>query len=156
MIPNANSFCELDPEVKDKWGIPVLRFHWQWGENETKMAADMQQTFRSIIEAAGGTVIGGTRRHPQKNSAEASNAPQPAHISKGGEIIHELGTVRMGSDPKTSALNKNCQAHDVKNLFVADAAPFVSNADKNPTLTIMALSWKTSEYLLDQAKKGEL
>ena len=62
----------------------------------------------------------------------------------------------MGSDPKSSALNGNCQAHDVKNLFVADAAPFVSNADKNPTLTIMALSWRTSEYLLDQAKKGEL
>jgi choline dehydrogenase-like flavoprotein len=159
MIPNENSFCELDPEVKDKWGIPVLRFHWQWGENETRMAADMQQTFRSIIEAAGGTVIGGTRRHPQKSSADASNAleQQPSgRISEGGAIIHELGTVRMGSDSKTSALNKNCQAHDVKNLFVADAAPFVTNPDKNPTLTIMALAWKTSEYLLDQAKKGEL
>jgi choline dehydrogenase-like flavoprotein len=119
----------------------------------------MQQTFRSIIEAAGGTLIGGTRRHPQKSSAGASNAleQQPAgRISEGGAIIHELGTVRMGSDPKTSALNKNCQAHDVKNLFVADAAPFVTNPDKNPTLTIMALSWKTSEYLLDQAKRGEL
>jgi choline dehydrogenase-like flavoprotein len=159
MIPNEHSFCELDPEVKDKWGIPVLRFHWQWGENETKMAVDMQQTFRAIIEAAGGTVIGGARRHPQKSSAGASNAleQQPAgRISVGGAIIHELGTVRMGSDPKTSALNKNCQAHDVKNLFVADAAPFVTNPDKNPTLTIMALSWKTSEHLLDQAKKGEL
>jgi choline dehydrogenase-like flavoprotein len=159
MIPNEKSYCELDPEVKDKWGIPVLRFHWQWGDNEMKMAADMQQTFRSIIEAAGGTVIGGSRRHPQKSSAGESNAlqHQPAGlISQGGEIIHELGTVRMGSDPKTSALNKNCQAHDVKNVFVADAAPFVSNPDKNPTLTIMALSWKTSDYLLDQAKKGEL
>ena len=159
MIPNEKSFCELDPEVKDKLGIPVLRFHWQWGENENKMATDMQQTFRSIIEAAGGTVIAGTRRHPQKSSAGESNAlqHQPAgRISTGGEIIHELGTVRMGNDPKTSALNKNCQAHDVKNVFVADAAPFVSNPDKNPTLTIMALSWKTSDYLLDQAKKGEL
>ena len=119
----------------------------------------MQQTFRSIIETAGGTVIAGTRRHPQKAARGASNAQvqQPAgHISVGGAIIHELGCVRMGNDPKTSALNKNCQAHDVKNLFVADAAPFVSNPDKNPTLTIMALSWKTSEYLLDQAKKGEL
>ena len=159
MIPNEDSFCELDPEVRDKWGIPALRFHWQWGENETKMAADMQQTFRSIIEAAGGKVIGGTRRHPQKSSAGASNALEQlpsGRISEGGAIIHELGTVRMGSDPKTSALNKNCQAHEVKNLFIADAAPFVTNPDKNPTLTIMALSWKTSEYLLDQAKKGEL
>jgi choline dehydrogenase-like flavoprotein len=80
----------------------------------------------------------------------------PLRISQGGEIIHELGTVRMGNDAKTSALNRNCQAHDVKNLFVADAAPFVTNADKNPTLTIMALSWRTSEYLLDQARKGEI
>jgi choline dehydrogenase-like flavoprotein len=151
MIPNEKSFCELDPEVKDKWGIPVLRFHWQWGENELKMAADMQQTFRSIIEAAGGTVIGGTRRHPL-----APGEAVGTRISTGGEIIHEIGTVRMGNDPKTSALNANCQAHEVKNLFVADAAPFVTNPDKNPTLTIMALSWRTSDFLLDQAKKGEL
>jgi choline dehydrogenase-like flavoprotein len=145
MIPNEKSYCEIDPNVVDKWGIPVLRFHWQWGENEIKMAQDMQETFRSIIEAAGGTVTGGRRRGATSNS-----------ISEGGEIIHELGTVRMGNDPKTSVLNRNCQAHDVRNVFVADAAPFVTNPDKNPTLTIMALSWRTSEYLLEQAKKGEL
>jgi choline dehydrogenase-like flavoprotein len=145
MIPNANSYCEIDPNVADQWGIPVLRFHWQWGENEMKMAEDMQETFRSIIETAGGTVHGGGRR-----------GVDPTDISEGGAIIHELGTVRMGNDAKTSVLNRNCQAHEVKNLFVADAAPFVTNPDKNPTLTIMALSWRTSEYLLDQAKKGEL
>lgn len=157
MIPNQNSFCDIDPHVKDKWGIPVLRFHWKWGENELKMADDMQQTFRSIIETAGGKVISQTRRFPEEAASGAPHEEQPAgHISTGGAIIHELGTVRMGNDPKTSALNKNCQAHEVKNLFVADAAPFVSNPDKNPTLTIMALSWRTSEYLLDQAKKGEL
>jgi choline dehydrogenase-like flavoprotein len=159
MIPNSDCYCDIDPEVKDKWGIPVLRFHWKWGDNETRMAADMQQTFRSIIEAAGGKVIAGTRRHPQLGSAgqhEGLEPPVRSRISTGGAIIHELGTVRMGSDPKTSALNANCQAHDVKNLFVADAAPFVTNADKNPTLTIMALSWRTSEYLLDQAKKGAI
>ena len=150
MIPNPNCYCEIDPDVKDKWGIPVLRFHWQWGENELKMARDMRATFRSIIEAAGGTVISGEREQQNPQGDEQKDA----HISEGGEIIHELGTVRMGSDPKTSALNSNCQAHDVKNLFVADAAPFVTNADKNPTLTIMALSWRTSDYLLDQAKKG--
>ncbi|MGB6687132.1 MAG: GMC family oxidoreductase [Terracidiphilus sp.] len=159
MIPNENSYCELDPDVVDKWGIPVLRFHWQWGENELKMAQDMQDTFRSIVEAAGGTVIHGTRRHPRpKEIAERDKGhEQPVStISTGGEIIHEVGTVRMGNDAKTSPLNKYCQAHDVKNLFVADAAPFVTNADKNPTLSIMALSWRTSEYLLDQAKKGEI
>jgi len=145
MIPNDKSFCELDPNVVDQWGIPVLRFHWQWGENEIKMAEDMQETFRSIIETAGGTVIGGGRRHQHSDT-----------ISEGGTIIHELGTVRMGNDARTSALNKNCQAHDVKNLFIADAAPFVTNPDKNPTLSIMALAWRTSEYLLEQARKGEL
>ena len=77
-------------------------------------------------------------------------------FSRGGEIIHELGTVRMGNDPKTSALNKYCQAHEVKNLFVADAAPFVSNPDKNPTLTINAMSWRTSEYLAEEMRKGNV
>jgi choline dehydrogenase-like flavoprotein len=145
MIPNEQSYCDVDPKVVDQWGIPVLRFHWQWGENEMKMATDMQETLRSVIETAGGTVYGGTRR-----------AMQSGEISEGGAIIHELGTVRMGNDAKTSVLNKSCQAHEVKNVFVADAAPFVTNPDKNPTLTIMALSWRTSEYLLDQARKGEL
>jgi len=79
-----------------------------------------------------------------------------ASISEGGAIIHEVGTVRMGNDPKKSVVNKNCQAHDVRNLFVADASPFVTNPDKNPTLSIMALSWRTSEYLIDQSKRGEL
>jgi choline dehydrogenase-like flavoprotein len=108
------------------------------------MADDMHETFRSIIEAGGGTVL--SNPFPV----------QRPRISEGGAIIHELGTVRMGNDPKSSALNKYCQAHDVRNLFVADAAPFVTNADKNPTLTIMALSWRTSEYLIDQARKGEI
>jgi choline dehydrogenase-like flavoprotein len=145
MIPNPDTYCEIDPLVVDKWGIPVLRFHFKWSDYELKMAKDMQDTFRSIVEAAGGTVVDSARR------ADAS-----AGISEGGEIIHELGTVRMGDDPKTSALNKNCQAHDVKNLFVGDGACFVTGPDKNPTLTITALSWRTSEYILDQAKKGEI
>ncbi|HLY40354.1 MAG TPA: GMC family oxidoreductase [Terracidiphilus sp.] len=153
MIPNENCYCEIDPDVKDQWGIPVLRFHWQWGENELKMASDMQETFRSIIEAGGGTVVVGLHRHRRADIAKQQTT---SSISEGGAIIHELGTVRMGSEAKTSALNAYCQAHDVKNLFVADAAPFVSNPDKNPTLTIMALSWRTSEYLLDQAKKGAI
>ena len=151
MIPNENSFCELDPDVVDRWGIPVLRFHWQWGENELKMAQHMQETFRSIIEAARGTVHVSVNNHAQTGSRGRA-----ASLLEGGEVIHELGTVRMGNEPKTSALNSHCQAHDVKNIFVADAAPFVTNPDKNPTLSIMALSWRTSEYLLDQARKGEV
>jgi choline dehydrogenase-like flavoprotein len=146
MIPNEKSYCHIDPDVVDKWGIPVLRFHWAWGDNEIAMAKDMQETFRAIVEAAGGAYQDRGRRGEQ----------HPYGISEGGEIIHELGTVRMGAGPKTSALNQYCQAHEVKNLFVADGASFVSNADKNPTLTIMALSWRASEYLLGEAKKGNL
>jgi choline dehydrogenase-like flavoprotein len=160
MIPNEKSYCELDPKVVDRWGIPVLRFHWQWGENEIKMAEDMQKTFRAIVETAGGTVYEHYRRAPRAvSTADGGEPPQGAtagDISVGGAIIHEAGTVRMGSDAKRSILNKNCQAHEVKNLFVADAAPFVTNPDKNPTLTIMALSWRTSEYLLGQAKRGDI
>lgn len=144
MIPNPNCYCEIDPDTVDEWGIPVLRFHWQWGENEISMAKDMQETFRAIVEAAGGTYLMPEKRDPSR----------PYGIADGGVIIHELGTARMGASPKTSALNQYCQAHDVKNLFVTDGACFVSNADKNPTLTIMALSWRASEYLLDQAKNG--
>jgi len=146
MIPNEHSYCELDPELVDQYGIPVLRFHWRWSDNEIKMAKDMQETFREIVEAAGGSYI----------SKAAPDGPNPYGISDGGVIIHELGTVRMGNNHRTSALNKNCQAHDVRNLFVTDAASFVTNPDKNPTLTIMALSWRASEYILDQAKKGSL
>jgi choline dehydrogenase-like flavoprotein len=148
MIPNRDSYCEIDPDVVDQFGIPVLRFHWKWGENEMKMAHDMQQTFREIVHAAGGTYV-------EEQDVKPTTA-RPDRISQGGEIIHELGVVRMGADPKTSALNGFCQAHEVKNLFVTDAACFVTNPDKNPTLTIMALTWRASEYLLDQAKKANL
>jgi len=146
MIPNDDTYCDVDPYTVDQWGIPVLRFHFRWSDHEIKMAKDMQETFRGIVEAGGGTYV--TRTCPDGDN--------PYGISDGGVIIHELGTARMGTDPKTSVLNGFCQAHDVKNLFVTDAAGFVSNPDKNPTLTIMALSWRASEYLLDQAKQGSL
>ncbi len=146
MIPNEHSYCDLDPSVVDQWGIPVLRFHWRWSDNELRMAQDMQETFRQIVETAGGVYM------PPK----PEDADRPHGIADGGVIIHELGTARMGANKRTSVLNGYCQAHDVKNLFVTDAASFVSNPDKNPTLTIMALTWRASEYLLEEAKKGNL
>lgn len=146
MIPNKDTYCEIDPHVVDEWGIPVLRFHFKWGPNEIKMARDMQETFRSIVEAAGGTYLTKTE----------TGGELPYGIAAGGAILHELGTVRMGADPKTSALNGFCQAHDVKNLFVTDGACFVTNPDKNPTLTIMAVCWRASDYLLAEAKRGNL
>ena len=144
MIPNADSFCELDPAVKDKWGIPVLRFHWKWSEHETRQAAHMQRTFADLIEAMGGRVRGKV----QPTGAQA--------IEPGGKIIHEVGGTIMGTDPKKSVTNQWCQTWDVKNLFVNDGGPFASNADKNPTLTIMALAWRASDYLLEEMKKGNL
>ena len=145
MIPNDRSFCEIDPEVVDRWGIPVLRFHFAWTDAELKQAEHMQQTFRQIIQTMGGTVMEGRR-----------DGPARPNISRGGAIIHELGTVRMGNDPATSVLNKYCQAHETKNLFVADAGPFVSNPDKNPTLTIIALAWRTAEYLAGEMRQGNV
>jgi choline dehydrogenase-like flavoprotein len=105
----------------------------------------MQETFRALIHEMGGTPL------------TAMPAAEDGYgIETGGRIIHELGVTRMGNDPKASVLNSNCQAHDVKNLFVADGGPFVSQADKNPTWTILALSMRTSEYIADQRKKGSL
>jgi choline dehydrogenase-like flavoprotein len=144
MIPNDDSYCEIDPDTLDQWGIPVLRFHFKWSEDEILQAKHMQETFQQIIEAAGGKVL-------YKSGAEDNWG-----ISRGGEIIHEVGAARMGDNPKTSVLNPYCQAWDCKNLFITDAAPFVSNADKNPTLTITALGWRTSEYIADQVKKRNL
>jgi choline dehydrogenase-like flavoprotein len=144
-IPNENTFCEIDPDVVDQYGIPVLRFHFQWTDAELKQAAHMHDTFKSILETMGGTVT-----RPRANFMAGEG------ISTGGEIIHELGTVRMGNDPGKSVLNKYCQAHDAKNVFVADAAPFVSNPDKNPTLTIIALAWRTAEYLAEEMRKGNV
>jgi choline dehydrogenase-like flavoprotein len=141
MIPNQDSYCEIDPHVVDQWGIPVLRFHFKWSQDEILQAKHMQETFQQIIEAMGGTVT-------HKSGAETNWG-----IAKGGEIIHEVGATKMGADPKTSVLNQYCQAWDVKNLFITDAAPFVSNADKNPTLSITALGWRTSDYIADQVKK---
>ena len=144
MIPNDDSYCDLDPVVKDKWGIPVLRFHWKWSEHETRQAAHMQRTFADWITAMGGK----PRSQPQTDGAKA--------IEPGGKIIHEVGGTIMGTDPRKSVTNQWCQTWDVKNLFVTDGGPFCSNADKNPTLTIMALAWRASDHLLASLKKGEL
>ncbi|MFO1446674.1 MAG: GMC family oxidoreductase [Opitutaceae bacterium] len=144
MIPNEDSFCEIDPTVKDKWGIPVLRFNWKWSEHEIKQAAHMQQTFAELITTMGGRV----RQAPQKDGNKA--------IEPGGSIIHEVGGAIMGTTPRNSVTNQWCQTWDVKNLFLTDGAPFCSNADKNPTLTIMALAWRAADYMLEEMRKGNL
>ena len=144
MIPNEDCFCELDPVVKDKWGIPVLRFHWKWSDYELRQIAHQQKTFAAMIEAMGGKV-----RTPP--AADPGTVIRP-----GGNVKHEVGGARMGADPKKSVTNAFGQTWDVKNLFLTDAAPFCSNADKNPTLTIMALAWRASDYLLEELRLGNL
>ena len=143
MIPNENSYCEIDPTVVDRWGIPVLRFHWKWTDHELKQVKHMQETFRAIIHEMGGTPM-----------SPMPTAEQGFGIEPGGRIIHEVGCVRMGNDPKTSVVNGNCQAHDCRNLFVTDGGPFVTNPDKNVTWTILALAMRTSEHIVNQRKEG--
>ncbi len=144
MIPNQDSYCEVDNNLVDQWGIPVLTFHFKWGDEELLMARHMQETFQEIVKAAGGEVV------------QSAGPETRWGISRGGECIHEVGGARMGSDPRTSVLNSHCQAWDCKNLFVTDGAPMVSSADKNPTLTIMALASRTSEFIADQVRKRSL
>jgi choline dehydrogenase-like flavoprotein len=140
-IARVDNYCEIDPNTVDKYGIPVLRFHYKWTNDEIAQAKHMQETFQEILHGMG--AIYGTMQGPETNYG----------LEAPGKIIHEVGTIRMGDDPKKSALNKWCQAHDCKNLFVVDAAPFVQQGDKNATWTILALSMRTAEYILQQRKK---
>jgi choline dehydrogenase-like flavoprotein len=144
-VPSDDCYCELDPDTVDRWGIPVLRFHWKWSDHELNQVRHMQETFRALIAEMGGEVF----------------SPMPAKeegygIATGGRIIHELGCTRMGADASTSVVNAHCQAHEVRNLFIADGGPFVSQADKNPTWTIMALSMRTSGYIANRVRGGAL
>lgn len=145
MIPNAKTYCEIDPDVVDRFGIPVLRFHAAFSDHEILQAKHMQETFREVIHEMGGTPL----------------SPMPSHedlygLLPVGRIIHEVGTTRMGDDPGTSVLNANCQAHEVKNLFVADGGPFVGNAHKNCTWTILALAMRTSEFIAAERRQLNL
>jgi choline dehydrogenase-like flavoprotein len=144
MIPNEHSYCEIDRRVKDQWGIPALRFHWQWSEHELRQAAHMQSTFADIIDA-----MGGRPRNPVQTDGTRAIAP-------GGFMIHEVGGAIMGADPRSSVTNQWCQSWDVPNLFVTDGAVFASNADKNPTLTIMALAWRAADHILERMRRREL
>jgi choline dehydrogenase-like flavoprotein len=139
VLARYENFVDLDPVVKDKWGIPALRFHYKFGENEHNMVKDMKETAQEMFEAAGLKIIFVSDR-----------------VLTEGWSIHELGTARMGNDPKTSVLNQFQQSHDVKNLFVVDGSAFVNASCQNPTWTIMALCWRSCDYLADQLAKNEL
>lgn len=141
-IARKENYCEIDPNKKDQWGIPVLRFNYQWSDQELKQAKHMHDTFEEIIINMGGIPLG---EKPGKDKNFGLHTP--------GRIIHEVGTTRMGNDPKKSVVDRFEKLHDLDNVFVVDAGPFVSQADKNPTWTILALSWRTSEYIVNQFKQ---
>ena len=144
-VPQYNNRCELDPTVVDEWGIPVLRFDYKWTQNEINQARHMQDAMEELLEASGGVLLG-----------SKPGADRDYGLTKPGEIIHEVGTTRMGSNSATSVTNQFGQLHDTKNVFVVDAGTFVSQADKNPTWTIMALAWRTSDYIIEQMQQQNL
>ena len=141
-LAREDNYCEIDPGTVDKYGIPVLRFRYKWGEEEIKQARHMQETVQAIVKGMGGIPL-----------SQPAGAGNNYGLDKPGKGIHEVGTVRMGNDPARSALNKWGQAHDCRNLFVTDGSVFVQQSEKNPTWTILALSMRTAEYLLDQRQK---
>jgi choline dehydrogenase-like flavoprotein len=140
MLPRFDNFVAIDPNVVDMFGIPVLRITMSWGENERKLIPAMADTAAQMMEAAGAKNI-----YPFKVE---NRIP--------GFGIHEMGTARMGNDPKTSYLNQYTQSHDISNLFVMDASSFVSGGCQNPTLTIMAIAVRSCDYLMEEMKKGNI
>ncbi|MDP5210773.1 GMC family oxidoreductase [Microbulbifer sp. 2205BS26-8] len=143
MLPNPQSYMEIDDKVRDQWGIPVARFHWKWSEHELKQVHHGLKTARAILETMGARFSG-----PLPRAEDA--------ISKGGEIIHEVGTTRMGDSPRDSVTNQWGQSWDCDNLFVMDGGVFASNPHKNCTLTIMTLAMRNASWLAGQLKQGVL
>ena len=145
-IPLESNYCGIDPDVVDQYGIPVLKFNVKWSDHEIKQAKHMKETFKEVMHNMGAVITWGGDDNEKNNWG----------LSRPGEIIHEAGTVRMGDDPNRSALNKWNQAHDCKNLFVVDGGAFTSQADKNITWTILALSMRASDHIVDEMKKQNL
>ncbi len=144
-IPQYNNYCEIDESTVDEWGIPVLKFNYQWTDYEKKQVKHMHNTFEELFDAMGAIPLG-----------KKPGADQDYGIAAPGLIIHEVGTTRMGENKKKSVTNEFQQLHDADNVFIADAGPFVSQADKNPTWTILALSWRMSDYIIQEIKKQNI
>ena len=139
VLPRKENRVSLDAEVKDAWGIPVLRFDYTFGDNEKKMAKDMGDSVEEMLRAAG-----------------AENIKVDRELLPPGWSIHEIGTARMGDDPKTSVTDRWCRLHDVSNVYMADAAPFVSGGTQNTTWSILAMCWRTMDYLKEQMRTGSV
>jgi choline dehydrogenase-like flavoprotein len=138
-LARLDNFCEIDPNLKDAWGIPALRISMAHGKNEAALMRDAGVTAAEMLEAAGA-----------KNISLTTGTEMP------GMAIHEVGTARMGNDPKKSVLNAFCQSHDVSNLLVTDGSGFVSSACQNPTLTMMAITVRACDHLVERFKRNEV
>ncbi len=137
VLPVKENRVTLDPEVKDAWGVPVLKFDFKFGDNEKKMALDMADSIEEMLKAAG-----------------AEDIRIGREVLPEGWSIHEIGTARMGNDPKTSVTDKYCRLHDVPNVFLADASPFVSGGTQNTTWSILAMCWRTMDFLKEEMRTG--
>ncbi|MGH9451627.1 MAG: GMC oxidoreductase [Terriglobia bacterium] len=136
-LRSGTNYVDIDPQVKDLYGIPVARIHFDWGTNELMMWEQAKGVCARVIEASGGEVWG-LGEHP--------NTP--------GYSLHETGTCRMGNDPRKFVTNRFGQAHDVPNLYVCDASVFLNCTDKTTTLSILAFSLRTCEYLMEQMRSA--
>ncbi len=137
VLPRKENRVTIDPAVADAWGIPVLRFDYKFGDNEMKMAKDMAVSVEEMLTVAGAENI------------KVTTEPLPP-----GWSIHEIGTARMGDDPRTSVTDRFCRLHDVKNVYLADASPFVSGGTQNTTWSILAMCWRTMDYLKEEMRTG--
>ena len=144
MIPNDQTYCDLDPAVRDQWGFPVLRFHWKHGAHDLETARHMRQSLSEFFAGMGGQILTDT------------TVPIESAIRAGGSVVHESGTCRMGRDPENSVLDHWGRIWNMPNVYVTDAASFASNPDKNPTLTILALSLRSASHLADALAKAEI
>lgn len=135
MIPNAQSYVDLDPQRTDKFGLPLARRHLRWGANEEALFNDMVRWSLAILEKAGAEIL------------TVPDGPSPNH---------ELGGCRMGRDPRSSVVDADCRTHDVPNLYVVDGSVFPSASEKNPTLTIMALAVRAAGHIADRLGRGDL
>jgi choline dehydrogenase-like flavoprotein len=139
VLPRKENRVTLDPHVKDAWGLPVLHFDYRFGDNELKMAKDMADSIEEMLMVAGAEDI------------KIEREPLPP-----GWSIHEIGTARMGDDPRTSVTDRYCRLHDVKNVYLADASPFVSGGTQNTTWSILAMAWRTMDFLTERLRSGDL
>jgi choline dehydrogenase-like flavoprotein len=140
VLPRRENRVTVEDTPLDAYGVPIARIEYKIGDNERRMAAEMYDTAESILRAAKAEIVQFAR----------------GTVDVAGSAIHEHGTCRMGADPKRSALNAHCQSHDVPNLFVVDGSAFTTASEKNPTLTILALAWRATDYLAQEMKSSRL